>query len=150
MSVRDDHARRDARTYALPHWLRCGDERSEQQMCACVRAQMFVYVRARANVCVRSPGLFARRRVACEELDMSFRGIRHLKREEVEGDSIAYKASHHICPEHCKPMKTSARSSALDVGVILFFLGMIIIVICSHTESVHLGSPLSLFDRLSE
>lgn len=46
-------------------------------------------VRSR-NVCALAP-VFARRRVACEELEMSVRGIRHLKREEVNATQLGIK-----------------------------------------------------------
>lgn len=45
-------------------------------------------VRAR---CVCALAVFARQRVACEELDMSFRGIRHLKREQVKATELGIK-----------------------------------------------------------
>lgn len=52
--------------------------------CVCARTVACVCVRPRRCV-------FVRQRVACEELDMSFRGIRHLKREEVQETQLVVK-----------------------------------------------------------
>lgn len=41
--------------------------------------------------CVCARAVFARQRVACEALDMSFRGIRHLKREQVKATELGIK-----------------------------------------------------------
>lgn len=55
---------------------------AQRSVCVCVRASA-------RDVCALSPCL--RGRVACEELDMSFRGIRHLKREQVKATELGIK-----------------------------------------------------------
>lgn len=87
----------------------------------CVHA----YVRAR-RVCVCASVVFARHRVACEELDLSFRGIRHLKREEVKATQIGIKHQPTSAPSSAKLMKTSARSSHRTSSIYFISLGFII------------------------
>lgn len=67
----------------------------ESSTAQCVRP--CTRVRAR---CVCAGAVFARQRVACEELDMSFRGIRHLKREQVKATELGIKHQH--LPEQSK------------------------------------------------
>lgn len=61
-----------------------GARKRRNAVCASARAG------ARAR-CVCAGGVFARPRVACEELDMSFRGIRHLKREQAKATELGIK-----------------------------------------------------------
>lgn len=50
----------------------------------CARARGFCVCARRLCVCARAPPCLRGTEFACEELDMSLRGIRHLKREEVK------------------------------------------------------------------
>lgn len=75
-----------------------------------------------AGVCAGA--LFVRQRVACEELDMSFRGIRHLKREEVKATQLGIKHQPNICLEQCKADENI--SSDGTSAIYLISLGFII------------------------
>lgn len=76
------------------------------------------------GVCARA--LFVRQRVACEELDMSFRGIRHLKRKEVKATQLGIKHQPTSAPSSAKLMKTSARNSHRTSSNYFISLGFII------------------------
>lgn len=67
-----------------------------------------------------------RQRVACEELEMSFRGIRHLKREEVKATQLGIKHQPTSAPSSLKLMKTSARSSPRTFPIYFISLGFTI------------------------
>lgn len=91
---------------------------------------VYVRVRERARgicVCVRAPAPCLRgTEFACEELDMSFRGIRHLKREEVKATHLGIKHQPTSAPSSAKLMKTSARNSPQEpLRFILISLGFI-------------------------
>lgn len=76
-------------------------------VCACVCVSVCV---CRAP----SPSVFVRQRVACEELDMSFRGIRHLKRKEVKATQLGIKHQPTSALSREQLMKTSAREAHRD------------------------------------
>lgn len=106
----------------------------------CVRACVRLSVRARVRVCVCARAVFVRQRVACEELDMSFRGIRHLKREEVKATQLGIKHQPTSAPSSAELMKTSARSSCRSfISFSLFPVDLSFGI----TESVHPGRRIS-------
>lgn len=70
-----------------------------------------------ASVCVRAcvRALCLWGGVACEELDMSFRGIRHLKGEEVKATQLGIKHQATSAASSTNLTKTSARSFSIDL-----------------------------------
>lgn len=88
-------------------------------------AKMQTSPESSTSLCVCALAVFVRQRVACEELDMSFRGIRHLKREEVKATQLGIKHQPTSAWSSAKLMKTSARSSGRTTKIYLISLGFI-------------------------
>lgn len=88
---------------------------------------MCVYVNACACACAPVCALrLWGRELRAKSFDMSFRGIRHLKREEVKATQLGIKHQPTSAPSSAKLMKTSARSSLRTSPIYMISFGFII------------------------